>query len=145
MIAVAVAGGLLGAERLRKKSVAFGAPARFHAAEERRYLAGIRGEEAAYFARCRKLIERGIPLSRAEIHAGLAEAWASWPELRRRGNDPNNNICRGGEPAGYDARLAWNLGTASERAAHHGRLKRRYERAAWHPWLPVAPNPPEPR
>jgi len=29
-------------------------------------------------------------------------------------------------------------------AAHESRLKRTYERAARHPWLPVEPDPPEP-
>jgi hypothetical protein len=30
-------------------------------------------------------------------------------------------------------------------AAHYAQLRRRYERAAARPWLPVAPDPPEPK
>ena len=30
------------------------------------------------------------------------------------------------------------------RAAHHDALRRKYESAARHPWLPVPPDPPEP-
>jgi hypothetical protein len=30
------------------------------------------------------------------------------------------------------------------KAAYHAALARKYERAASHPWLPVAPDPPEP-
>ena len=32
-----------------------------------------------------------------------------------------------------------------EAAAYHQRMKAKYERAARYPWLPVAPDPPEPR
>jgi hypothetical protein len=31
------------------------------------------------------------------------------------------------------------------RAAYHARMRRKYERAARYPWLPVEPDPPEPR
>lgn len=31
------------------------------------------------------------------------------------------------------------------RADYHARLKRKYERATRYPWLPVAPDPPEPK
>jgi hypothetical protein len=30
-------------------------------------------------------------------------------------------------------------------ANYHGRLRRKYERAARYPWLPIAPDPPEPK
>lgn len=33
----------------------------------------------------------------------------------------------------------------ARRAHYFGRLKRKYERAAFYPWLPVVPDPPEPR
>jgi hypothetical protein len=37
------------------------------------------------------------------------------------------------------------LGAALEQmAAHHAALRRKYERAARYPWLPVAPDPPPP-
>ncbi len=29
-------------------------------------------------------------------------------------------------------------------AEHHGKLARKYDRARWHPWLPVEPDPPVP-
>ena len=31
-----------------------------------------------------------------------------------------------------------------DEANHHGRLRRKYARAARYPWLPVEPDPPEP-
>jgi hypothetical protein len=39
---------------------------------------------------------------------------------------------------------AW-FETRFERAEGHARLKSRYQRAAFHPWLPVEPDPPEPK
>jgi len=33
----------------------------------------------------------------------------------------------------------------SELVGYHGRLKAKYEEAARHPWLPVEPDPPEPK
>ena len=40
-----------------------------------------------------------------------------------------------------DVRL---IAHAEQMEAHHRALKLKYERAARHPWLPVAPDPPEP-
>ena len=34
---------------------------------------------------------------------------------------------------------------ATRRAAYHASLKRKYERAARYPWLPVEPDPPPPK
>ena len=33
----------------------------------------------------------------------------------------------------------------AELVGYHGRLKAKYEEAARHPWLPVEPDPPEPK
>ena len=33
----------------------------------------------------------------------------------------------------------------AQRAAYHAEMRRKYERAARSPWLPVEPDPPEPR
>jgi hypothetical protein len=40
---------------------------------------------------------------------------------------------------GYDA------DSLRRRSEYHRRLRRKYERAARYPWLPVAPDPPEPK
>lgn len=37
-------------------------------------------------------------------------------------------------------RAAWQF----RMAEYHGELSRRYERAAWYPWVAMAPNPPRP-
>src|SRR5580704_9650482 len=47
-----------------------------------------------------------------------------------------------------EIRCCFILGTDGEMpilADYHSRLKRKYEQAACHPWLPVEPDPPEPQ
>jgi hypothetical protein len=101
MIAVAVAGALLGAAvealRLRRRSAEYAALAGRHAANERTF--------------------------RAIAAAG---------------------------PGGALLLIAHGPGTRSRRttpgaeADHEAALRLKYERAARYPWLPVAPDPPEP-
>ena len=38
-----------------------------------------------------------------------------------------------------------SISRASNRQRYHAELKRKYERAAMHPWDPVEPDPPEPK
>jgi hypothetical protein len=83
----------------------------------------------------------------------LAERCGNYARLARPGYNA-------GLPAGWDQRTAeshsadeWDrmadearasAAHSARRAAYHSRLRSKYERAARYPWLPVAPDPPEP-
>jgi hypothetical protein len=56
-----------------------------------------------------------------EMHSGFAAAFAAQAAKERDGERKHLTL-----------------------ASFHGELRRKYERAARYPWLPVAPDPPEP-
>jgi hypothetical protein len=144
MVAVAISGGLLTAERLRQRSVSYASIARFHGQEERKAVLQYQAVEAEYLRRCQRLRARGVAFPQAEIDSGLAEAKALWPKIREKGNPNRYGICTLGAPDNYYDRLAWDLGTQSDLSSRHSQLRRKYERAARYLWRPVEPDPPEP-
>src|SRR5689334_6607250 len=50
-----------------------------------------------------------------------------------------------GEPSVLDQNMNPVTGAQRRKALWHEALARRYERAARRPWLPLAPDPPEPK
>jgi hypothetical protein len=78
-------------------------------------------------------------------YLGLAEKYGYWETrisgsigLRQEITYTSTNQPLGPEPS--PARLA----KMKVQAAHYARQRAKYERAARYPWLPVAPDPPEP-
>jgi hypothetical protein len=82
---------------------------------------------------------RGECRREAQWHEGVLEDLET---IRTNGFYPY--CSRGGSPVTH---LEYNEATAPLHArlvAHHDIMRRKYERAARWPWLPVEPDPPEP-
>lgn len=75
----------------------------------------------------------------AEAHEGRLQTLAL---IRRLGQYPYAPCWLGRIPLRYDAETAPRH---ARHVSHHTALKLKYERAARCPWLPVEPDPPEPK
>jgi hypothetical protein len=75
----------------------------------------------------------------AALALGGLRTW-TWREAYRKAARENavlEKLFRDGQPG-------WSIVADAESAAHFAALRRKYERAARHPWLPVEPDPPTP-
>jgi hypothetical protein len=120
MIAVAIVALILGAELTRRRSVQFRLLARSYAA-------------AAEFD--------GLILGGGTTTFGLHDG-----QIRENRGGSSIRILadEGTIEFTIDAALAYDADRLRRRAEYHGLLRRKYDRAARHPWLPVEPVPPEP-
>jgi hypothetical protein len=78
---------------------------------------------------------------RREHYLRLADAHALTEMVLR----VDSSMARGNAMGGPGARLldlSDSIKASQKQADYHGRLRRKYERAARYPWLPVAPDPP---
>lgn len=64
--------------------------------------------------------------------------WMYWEAIRAYEADPRGVSLRGPEPIEVFVHRSRRL------AGYHATLRRKYERAARYPWLPIEPDPPEP-
>jgi hypothetical protein len=142
MVAVAIAGVVTGIAVLKKKRDGFLERARFHAMVEQ---SGLEIAESffAVAGAFREFADGAMPadsLPRLVVHP------------TSRPDDEYVFIPQHDPPAETDSGQLEQDGSGiaaiafrnRENAAWHGALKRKYERAARYPWLPVAPDPPEP-
>jgi hypothetical protein len=85
---------------------------------------------------------RGAYLAKAEHHAGLEREFARLSEYQGKSH---MIASRGGKrvhiPIGQRPDLVLKYRELTE---YHGALRDKYEHAAWHPSLPVEPDPPPP-
>ncbi len=122
LIAVAVAALLLGAEMTRRRALHFAALARSHAQREDFDRLLLDGGTAIMRMADGKVTEiHGPSTTRIEVEGGGTLVYDT---------DPS---------PGYGA------AELQGRVESHARLRRKYERAARSPWLPVEPDVPEPR
>jgi hypothetical protein len=76
--------------------------------------------------------------------------WLTWSRdchrrasVHRRAGDYESLMAGDHRPEyGFHPYLATKY---ERRAAHHVQMRLKWERAAWHPWTQVAPDPPEPK
>jgi len=90
---------------------------------------------------------QGVYRVRAAFHAQqeqvAAERWRHWSQevIRLSGSPGDRNPPRSDQ----EQQLAVEMVDYSRnRAAHHARLRVKYERGARYPWLPIDPDPPSP-
>jgi hypothetical protein len=130
MIAVAITGILLGVDGLRRRR--------------------DRWRELEF----RHQMEENSDLHLAKAHSEMAAKDEAGAELHRsaaaaaHGDRTINEEMHSGFAASFAAQAAKERDGERNRlklARSHGELRRKYERAARYPWLPVAPDPEEPR
>jgi hypothetical protein len=75
-------------------------------------------------------------------HALIERNWVEEAEALSPGGPKWTTLLQRGYPADYMQR---KVARARRFVLHEAQLKRKYERAASRPWLPVAPDPPDPK
>jgi Tfp pilus assembly protein PilE len=85
----------------------------------------------------------------ASMHASKAADYLQQAEkFERKQEWTSRASTTAGQQAGTWERMATVSGAMSQKlrrlASHESRLKQNYERVSRRPWLPVAPDPPEP-
>jgi hypothetical protein len=147
MVVVAIVGVSLGvateANRLLRLSGSHRAQAADHG-RKREFLRLTRAMNSALLAETiedrrdwRERMERwrSGPGPRVELVIGPGELKADWAYFERTLGNLDSNI----------RSSASEIERSSRRLDYHDSLISKYERAARYPWLPVAPDPPEPK
>lgn len=116
MLAVAVVGLACGGEVMRRRADKF-------------------TERAAYFAREEQMSRWGVEALEEQIADSLMDLESHRKNKSKPKVDLNSWVLF------WEARLKARCVIANQKAS----LRRKYERAARYPWLPVAPDPPEPK
>jgi hypothetical protein len=144
LIAAAVVGLIVSSGITWSRWSRFRRRASDHALLERRaLLIADAGEGSAAGARRRAELERRMAAEEKRLPAaGAGGASRSVdPSPVRRAADRDGVARWDRTAAGW---AEWSAGHRA-RASYHARLRRKYERAARYPWLPVPADPPEPR
>ena len=79
---------------------------------------------------------------RRNYYLNEADTYAYGERIFRESADEPLEGCRAGQVS-REAQARFKVETLAT-ADHYAALKRKYARAARYPWLPVAPDPPEP-
>ena len=140
MVAVAILalllwGGLVEIPRLRGLARDHRARAARHAATQKRLLDFFRDQDVCRVYWSALAVDRQEGADAAlcpDVPDGPADAVETWAELAAQARDQ----------AAWHARSIVQEGPKSE---YFARMRWKYERAARYPWLPVVPDPPEPR
>ena len=130
MIAVAGIALLLGAEMLRRRSDFYRTRAAYHGHEE---------EMQQYILNGGSGLSRPPPTQKATF-TRMKPTPKATPAERFADEAPERQAASQGFLV-----ESLDRSTLEERRAYHASLKAKYERAARHPWLSVAPDPPEPK
>ncbi len=135
LLALLLWGGLVEIPRLRGLARDYRARAARHAATQKRFLKFFRDRDLCRVYWSALAVDRQAEAEAAlcpEVPDGPADAVETWAELATQARDQ----------AAWHARSIAQEGPKSE---YFARMRWKYERAARYPWLPVAPDPPEPR
>jgi hypothetical protein len=135
MIAVAASAVLLGVFELKRRSTQFSALSSFHTTEAVEY---ARYAEHFKAAQSDDAPEMWISFRKTDSH--LRRFWErAAPGAKSTPEEVKGTGMLVIRPGQSDAALAGSL------VRYHKVLARKYLRAARYPWLPVAPDPPEPK